>query len=499
MNKQTLFRVAALLMTVAMLLCVVTGCGGNPATSDVTSDDGGNVVGGFTVDSQDFNAGDINSNDSTVSGSAGDKGNAGNGGSGSAQNSQVANQDGLKYSDNVDVFKKIPADLKGKTVLFSDWGEAVADEYQKVVKQFTKDTGIKVKMVQFQNTEYISKVSQQIAAGKSPDIAASNYWFPTALEIVQPLPSYFDVNDGFWDKRVTDAYSAGGKNYFVNAINSVFCTGYMVYYNKTLFNTAGLKTPQDYVDEGSWSWENFKAVAKSCVEAGFKGAIIDPLVIAEQMGETLVEYDPKSGTFSGNTTSNSVIKALQYGSTGLEEGMFYNALASAFSQGGIGMTILGTYGLKYDGYFRNMLPSAIGVVPLPNSFEGKKLNYMPTGGRGYGICKGAQNGEAAYYLLRYYLDMDKYAPAGANIFANKTLEKYYKQVHLVQFQQSELYYEYFTNPLMLANARWDSPNGAWKNVKYASTGQVTVELTKMRNIVENAVNLANQKIKDFAK
>ncbi len=492
MNKKTLFRAAAMLMAMIMLLSVATGCGNDATTSD-TSDGGTGPVGGFTADSQDFNAGDVNGDDSTVSNGSG------NNGGGSGNSSQVANSDGLKYSDNVDIFKNIPAELKGKTVLFSDWGEAVADEYQKVVAQFTKDTGIKVKMVQFKNTEYISKVSQQIAAGKAPDIAASNYWFPTALEVVQPLPSYFDVNDGFWDKRVTEAYSAGGKNYFVNAINSVFCTGYMVFYNKTLFNTAGLKTPQEYCDEGAWSWENFKAVAKSCVEAGYKGAIIDPLVIAEQMGETLVEYDPKSGTFSGNATSTSVIKALQYGSVGLEEGVFYNALASSFNQGGIGMTILGTYGLKYDGYFRKMLPSAIGVVPLPDSFEGQKLKYMPTGGRGYGICKGAQNGEAAYYLLRYYLDLDKYAPAGANIFANKALEKYYKQTHLVQFQKSELYYEYFSNPLMLANAQWDSPNGAWKNVKYASSGQITVELTKMKNVLDSAVKLANQKISDFAK
>ncbi len=495
MNSKTLLRVSSLVLALMMMLAVVTGCGGGATTSDPVSDPVSDTDE-FVAGTQDFDVGGVDNDNSTVSTAPNGNGNGDS--NNSSSNSQVANADGLKYSDNVNIFKNIPKNLKGKTVLFSDWGEAVADEYQKVVKKFTQDTGINVKMVQFLNTEYIVKVSQQIAAGKSPDIAASNYLFPTALEVMQPLPKYFNINDGFWDKRVSDAYSVGGTQYFVNAINSVFCTGYMIFYNKNLFSTVGVKTPQEYLDEGNWTYETLKQVAKDIATAGYKGAILDPMVIAEQMGETLVEYDPSTGVFTGNATAPSVIKALQYHSSGLEDGIFYTANANTFAKGGIGMTMLGTYGLKYDGYFKSMLPSDIGVVPLPTSFEGKKLEYMPTGGRGYGICKGSQNPEAAYYLLRYYLDIDKYEPAGANIFANKSLEKYYKQTHLVQFQNSKLYYEYFTEPLVLAGATWATPGGKWQKVKSASTGQVSVELTKMKNVLNTAVTLANKKIKDFA-
>ena len=95
-------------------------------------------------------------------------------------NRQEADTDGMgpTYSDNNAVFTTIPAALKGRTVLLADWGEANAAEYRKVVARFTADTDIKVKMLVYSSTDYITKVSQQIAAGSSPDIAACNSTFP---------------------------------------------------------------------------------------------------------------------------------------------------------------------------------------------------------------------------------------------------------------------------------------------------------------------------------
>ncbi len=481
-KKANIFKVAALLLTLVMMLTFATGCGGNAVTSDPVSDDDGGFVQGNNFE---FNTSDLESTVSTTkpigSGSTGNK-------------NQVANSDGLMYSDNTEIFKNIPTKLKGKTVIFSDFGEAVADEYQKVVKQFTKDTGIRVRMMQFLNTEYISKVASQIAAGNSPDIAVCNDNFPAALEMVQELPSYFDVNDGFWDKRTAEATKIKGKYYFVNTINSPFTGGYVVYYNKTLFNANGLKTPQEYYDAGEWSYENFMKVAKDATTAGQKGALLDPLILAEQMNASIIDYDPATGTFTGNASSPAVIKALQYYAKGFEDGVFINGNADQFKNGGIAMSMLGTYGLKYNGYFKDLLPSAIGVVPCPNSYDGQKLDIMPLGYRGYGIAKGAQNGEAAYYLLRYFLDLDKYEPAGAVIFANKSLEKYFRQKQLVQFQKSPLYFEYFDGALALTNQPWSG--GLWNPVRNAASGQVSVELAKMKNVLDNAAATANKKLAD---
>ena len=495
MKKASLLKVAALLLAMVMMLTFATGCGGGAVTSDPVSTPAADDDDGFVMKGEmDAGSDVLQNNDSTVS-------TAPNGGSNnSGSNNSGSNSSGSSLiTDNVDVFKHIPTSLKGKTVLFSDWGEAVADVYQKVVKKFEEDTGIKVKMVQFLNTEYITKVSQQIAAGKSPDIAGSNAWFPSSLEMLQPLPEIFDVNDGFWDKRITEALSVNGQYFYVNTYNSPFTSGPAIFYNIKLFENAGLKTPQEYYDEGNWSYETLKKVAKDCVEAGYKGAIMEPMHIAEQMNSTLIKYNPAKGTFSGSVNEDGFVSALKYVASGLEEGLFYNDRTDAFGRGGIGMTMMGTFGMLAVGAFTKMLPSEIGVVPLPSSFEGKQLNHAPCAMRGYGICRGAKNIEGAYYLLRYFLDLDKYEPAGANIFANKKLEKYYREVHLVNYKKNNLCIEYYANPLEAVGARWDSPQGRWSGAKLASSHQVSVELKKMANVLETAVNWANQKIKDCEK
>ncbi len=486
MKKASLFKALSLLLAMMMMLTIVTGCGGTTTTSDVEDD-----ADGFVQKEQNVGSDLLEDNNSTVS----------TGPNGNANNSQSGNNSGggQQGSDNTDVFKNIPAKLKGKTVIFADWGEAIADPYQKVLKKFTEETGIRYKMIQFLGTEYINKVSQQIAAGKAPDVVGTNSWFPASLEIVQELPSSFNVSDGYWDKRITDALSVGGKKYFVNSYNSPFCTGSMVFFNKKLFASAGIKSPQEYYDEGKWSWENLRQAAKDCATAGYKGAIVEPMAMAGQLGSTLIKYDPKSGTFSGNTTDTGLLDALQFYSKGIEDGMFYNGLYDELALGGVGMSVYGTWGLKEVGAFRDMLPNEIGVVPLPDSYEGKKLTQFPSELRGYGISKGATNPEAAYYLLRYYLDMDKHAPAGANMFANKALEKYYFEKHLVNYRNSPLSISYYQNPLQAVDARWDSPNGMWKDVKTAPSGQLTVEFNKMKNVLSNAISWANDKVDDFTK
>ncbi len=410
-------------------------------------------------------------------------------------NRQEADTDGMgpTYSDNNAVFTTIPAALKGRTVLLADWGEANAAEYRKVVARFTADTDIKVKMLVYSSTDYITKVSQQIAAGSSPDIAACNSTFPQALEVVQPLPKIFDIRDGFWDPRVSEATSVGSKYYFVNSYNSPFTGGYVVYFNKKIYHNNGLTSPSDYYKRGEWSYENLYKCMQDAVRLGYKGGRIEAMTLAEQMGVSLINYDQWTGTFSGKTGDPALVKAMQFMSRAVDEGLAGGSIGG-FNNGQVGICMLGTYGLKYDGYFKDLPPSDIGVVPLPTSFEGKKLTYMPLGYRGYGICKGAKNAQAAYYFLRYFLDLDKYEAADARIFANKVLERYFRYTQLPLFQKSPLYFEYFQGALQLAEKPWDGAD--WTAVRHAPTGQIAVELMNMQNVCDLAAALATQHLRE---
>ncbi len=494
MKSAKVLKLLAMALVICMAMTLIAGCGGNGTTSS-------DPVSGTAGDEDVFEAGegldvDVNLNSSVSNSNQNQTASQGDDNTISAEINSNAQQleGGLMMTDNEEIFKKIPKKLKGKTVLFSDWGEAISDEYQKVVKKFTEDTGIKVKMLVYSNTDYISKVSQQIAAGSPPDIAASNSTFPQALEVVQPLPSYFDINDGFWDPRVSEATRIGGKYYFVNTYNSPFTGGNVVYYNKKIYDNNGLTSPQDYLDKGQWTYENLFQCMRDAVKLGYTGGAIESMTLAEQMGVSIINYDQNTGTFSGKTSDSRLVKALQYMSKAVDEGLAGGSYVS-FAAGRVGICMKGTYGLKYDGWFKDVSPADIGVVPLPTSYDGQALKYMPLGYRGYGICKGAKNGEAAYYFLRYYLDLEKYEPAGANIFANKVLEKYFRQTQLPQFQKSPLYFEYFQGPLQLVNKHWESDD--WYYIKHSPSNQVAIELEKMQNVVDNAAAAATKKVKEF--
>ena len=114
---------------------------------------------------------------------------------------------------------------------------------------------------------------------------------------------------------------------------------------------------------------------------------------------------------------------------------------------------------------------------------------------GYGIGKRADQVEAAYYFLRYYLDLNMYETAGANIFANKVLEKYFRQTQLPLFQKSPLYFEYFQGALALINKGWGTQD--WTAVRHSSSSQVAVELEKMQNVVDSAAAAAAAKVKEY--
>jgi len=505
MKNAKFLKLLALAMVICMAATVFVGCGSTETTSSqpVADDDDQFVAGdemNIQIDTNSTVSNNGNGPTSSNNGSGGAVASKGEDGTISAviKDGAVDVGGGLMMTDNEKIFKNIPVKLKGKTIIFSDWGE-VDGEYLKVVDKFEKDTGIKVKILLLSNADggYVSKVAQQIAAGSSPDIAASNSTYPQALELVQPLPSYFNVNDGFWDPRVSEATKVGKTYYFVNSYNSPFTGGYVVYYNKKIYNNNGLYSPQDYLDDGDWSYENLFKCMEDAKKLGYKGGILESMTLAEQMGVSLINYDQNTGTFSGQSTNPKLVKAIQYMARAVDQGLAGGYGIQSFASGQIGICMAGTYGLKYDGYFKNLAPSDIGVVPLPNSFEGQKLVYQPLGYRGYGICKGAKNGEAAYYFLRYFLDLNKFEPAGANVFANKVLEKYFRHTQLVNFQKSPLYFEYFQGALTLIDKGWSGND--WVGVRHAAENQVAIELGKMQNVCETAAATATAKVKEYTK
>ena len=180
-------------------------------------------------------------------------------------------------------------------------------------------------------------------------------------------------------------------------------------------------------------------------KVGKAGGIIESMVLAQQMGASMITYDSAKKTFAGNPNNDDLVSAIQWMTQCIDEGIAGGYSVNDFASGQVGICMAGTYGMKFNGYFKDVAPSQIGVVSLPTSYKGKTLEYMPLGLRGYGIAKNSKNPEGAYYFLRYFLDFEKYEAAGANIFSNKVMEKFYVKTILPNFKNQKLYFEYYSD------------------------------------------------------
>ena len=485
--KQNILRILVLCLCIVM--CFTLGaCGGKNNTSELTIGDGDDYegIGDLTVGDDTGNSGNANETDDKNSG-------------GSSNSSGKVNPDNSWIND-------IPKSLQGTTVTFAAWGDENATEYAKVMKLFTKKTKINVKWVTYNESKYVSSIVEQNAAGKGPDIVIMNLTFPTALEMVQELPSQFNLNDGFWDPRVTEAFSVKGKNYFVNSYKTPFANGgTFLYYNKQIFSNNNIKSPQDYVNEGKWTWENLDKMLREVKQKGFDGGTLFPQYIWPSTGSTFISYDPKTATFSSGLSNakdkQNILAALQYVAKLNKDGIISNNPVSRLTTGQTAVVLAEHFGMKYNGWFKGISPSALGIVYLPDTFNGQKAEYLSTCQRAYGIGKDAKNVEGAYYALRFFLDIDNYDEANADIFLNKNMERFYKEEFLPKYKTGKIKVDYMETPLSLVGSPWTTVSPAsWVKVFGPYTPEeVEVELNQRVNIVENAAKKATEKVQSIVK
>lgn len=524
-SKQNVLRLLALALCIVM--CFTLGaCGNSSAASELTVGDSDEYVGfdemnvgdstqgntsnngtnSATGDTSSSNNGGNNANNATSNNSSSNANNGNNANNGGNANNNTNNGGNNSTSAGDEFLKQIPQKLQGTTVTFAVWGDENATEYAKVIKHFTKKTKINVKWVTYNEDKYVSTIVEQNAAGKGPDIVIMNFTFPTVLETVQELPSQFNINDGFWDPRVTKAFSVKGKNYFVNSYNSPFANGgTFVYYNKQIFSNNNIKSPQDYVDEGKWTWENLAKCVREVNQKGFDGGTIFPQYVWPSTGSVMVNYNPDTATFSSGLANkkdkNNIVAALQYVSELCKDGVISNNPVHRLTTGQTALALVEHFGMKYNGWFKGISPSALGIVNIPDTFNGQKAEYISTCQRGYGIGKNAKNIDGAYYVLRYFLDIDNYDDANADIFLNKNMERFYKEEFLPMYKTRKMQVEYMQVPLALAGSPWTTTAPAsWTEVFAAGSPDAVVTALDARvNIVNNAAKKATEKVQSIIK
>jgi multiple sugar transport system substrate-binding protein len=133
----------------------------------------------------------------------------------------------------------------------------------KVAKQFKKQTGIAVDVKVIGWTDLFSRITTAVSSGQGPDVLnIGNTWSPTLQATGGFLP--FDQDQlnaiGGKSKFIPAAYHTSGAPGKTPTSVPVYGLSYALYYNKAMFEEAGIGSPPK-------TWDEFVAVAKKLTDA----------------------------------------------------------------------------------------------------------------------------------------------------------------------------------------------------------------------------------------
>jgi len=316
--------------------------------------------------------------------------------------------------------------LRGSTVTLASWEEFNNTERGKVIEKFTKETGIKVKIVPVTQNDYTVKLASRMSAGSPVDIFIDNQEFPRTLSFAQPITNAegIDLNDSKWDQNIIKTSTINGKTYFINAQWDL--RYFVLSYNKSLFE--GITNPEEYVKNNNWTWDTFTKAAKSITALGseYVGAHFSTPIFMAAYGASYIKYDTSAQNFYSATNEQSFKDVWQFILEGYKAGYLnptYNS--EKLISGTCGMSINDSTALQKEGYYSGMKESDWGFTYLPKK-SASDSDYPRAGLMfAYGLMKGAPNAKAAGTFLNYYLDEKNwnsdnfYANSKAKVFAKE--------------------------------------------------------------------------------
>lgn len=405
-----------------------------------------------------------------------------------------------KYLDpDYNPYENIPASSLGKTVRFATWIDHTTTEGAVPLKNFERDTGLKIELFTVPQGTYSSVLQSKIAAGDIPDVFVTNddvSGFPLMLEFAAPVNkvSSVDLNDPIWDKSMLELGTIGGNIYFLNTLNSPWSGSNLTYYNKSLFEENGFKTPAEYYEDGDWTWDTAFKVMKEVVSLGegYEGAYIEDSILSGSAGTSFTKYDRKTNTFSSGVNDPNLTSAYQWyiecKNAGLM-GATWSNFRQLFKEGKVGLVFQGVYGLKTTGHWKDMDFKDVGYTVLP-AIDKDTPARTSSIWRTYGIVDGAPNADAAGYFIRYWLDYKSYDLNMAFI-STEAGNFYYELINKTVDQK---YFNYdATTCRYVGTGTWVFVNPVKAS---PSEAQVGTKIQSVANVVNQAVDAANKVIQD---
>ncbi|MBQ1187123.1 MAG: extracellular solute-binding protein [Clostridia bacterium] len=299
-----------------------------------------------------------------------------------------------------------PADYAGTTVTLATWKDPYQNEDGPVCDKFEQEYGINFEWQMIDQGEYVNTIAAAIASNQQPDVFFENGDFPGSLTVMQPLDAAkLDLTAPIWNQALIKASTLDGHPYLVDAISNVWTELDICVYNKNIFESNGLTTPEEYYEAGEWTFASFREAAKQVTALGkeYSGAGVLDEAMLGAAGCTVFQY--KDQTLSNGVDAHFV-EVLTAMSQMRVDG-YLKLDRFGFDDGKQGMCFTNCFGLKKTGYFTHLNPEYIGATYLPVWEKGDEQVYTGIY-RGWGLIEGSKNPVGAGIFMRYYLDVNNY-------------------------------------------------------------------------------------------
>jgi multiple sugar transport system substrate-binding protein len=294
------------------------------------------------------------------------------------------------------------------TITYSIWGDPQEIKNQQaIVDAFHATTPkITVKVTVSDWDPYWDKLQTSIAGGDAPDVfAMDGPLFPDyqTRDVLLDLKPFID-RDGYdlgqlADQAVSDFKTPDGQFGVPRDLNVV-----ALYYNKKMFDTAGLPYPDD-----TWDWAKLTEVAKKLTIKGADGKTKQWGFYTEttdmenywselvwQNGGDIISADHKTSLVGSDQAAGGLqfLQDLIWKHKVMPDASITDALGDAFEQGQAAMEANGSWLVATH----QAAGLDFGIAPLPKGPAGQATSINPTGAVVY---KGTKSPEAAWAFVKY--------------------------------------------------------------------------------------------------
>ena len=298
--------------------------------------------------------------------------------------------------------KQEAASKEGKTTIrFASWDTADdVDAQQKMVDKFNEEHPDIQVVLEAYGSEFDTKISASMGSGDAPDVMYM--WnYPAYHDGLEPLDSYIEKEGEDYKKNFYSTLwnynSYDGQIYGL----PVGFTTHCVYYNKDLFEKAGVEEPKD-----GWTWEDLEEKAKKINEAtGVKGFSFsmkpDPYDYEMYLWSNGTAYCDKEGKMEGYVNSDKALETYKMFQDMAKDGYAVATEKSGSDEFESGQTAMFVYGAwavkKYTEAGVNF-----GLAKLPSFGTEKSASILSSSG--VAIAKSSKNKEAAWEFVKYWTD-----------------------------------------------------------------------------------------------